>query len=159
MIAIAKQKLIGIESLKSELEPILQDIRKNLEHVKQIYIQNVVNEENPDGLLTGLEADYLECLDLNHEKLNTLMNNDLSYWKNNLQRKEQQANKLSTQINLCLKEHSLKIEAILNQSSSRAAKPRSVKTPRVTLRRLQLWGNNVDKEEVNFEWPDQELMD
>ena len=50
--------------MKREIDQQVGEIIERVETVDYIIEENLLNESNPDGLLTSDEAKYLECLEI-----------------------------------------------------------------------------------------------
>ena len=54
--------------------------------MREIVKANICDANNPDGVLTKDSTVYLECLKIEHEKLEKLLRLDKAHWKHNRQK-------------------------------------------------------------------------
>ena len=58
-------------------------VHTNLDEVKALIKGNIQKTENPRGIFTSAEQDYIDCLKLGHVKLDDFMRKDEAYWEEN----------------------------------------------------------------------------
>ena len=73
MIAVAERKIIGMDVLKTQIHEKMAAINERLDDVRNLIRLNTLTEINDQGLLTKNQASYLECLELQHQRLNDLL--------------------------------------------------------------------------------------
>ena len=76
----------------------MSDIHERLASVHSIVRENVVCEKNPDGLLTKGEANYIQCLQLQHVQLEELLQQDEALWAENREMSRRQAEEIGQQV-------------------------------------------------------------
>ena len=92
MVAKARSKLNGFQSLKSDIDSDLAVIHERIEIVKEKIRDNVNKDKKQDGLLTLKEADYLSCLEFGYERLELLFREDEAKWTKEIDQVKQKAN-------------------------------------------------------------------
>ena len=80
--------------------------------------ENILSNENRDGLLTGKQEDYFQCLEMKYRDLEILLRQDEAKWAENLQNKKREANKVNNELEVFLAEQKTKLEALMNRSMS-----------------------------------------
>ena len=69
MVKQAQRRVDGFNSLKGELDEEMAKAHESLDKVRGKIRANALNGQNPHGLLTGDQNDYLQCLEMNHRDL------------------------------------------------------------------------------------------
>ena len=69
VIEQATAKLDSFRNLKGEIDTDMMQIFERLEAVEKKIRDNCVSKEKPWNVLMQPEADYIECLKMQHEKL------------------------------------------------------------------------------------------
>lgn len=105
--------------------------------------------ENPKrksgvGVLTHKVEEYLKCLELGHRQLQVLMNADCKYWADNLARAKLRAEMLSKHMKNLLERQKSELTEFIDTGKLK---------PKFGLKRLPMWGQQVNPREINFEWP------
>ena len=85
MIAVAEQKIIGMDVLKAQIQEKMAAINERVDDLKNLIRENTVNEVNENGLLTKSQADYFDCLDVKPQQLEQLLRQDEEHWAQNLE--------------------------------------------------------------------------
>ena len=80
MVAAAEQKSAGFRSLKAEIDDEMAKVHEALEKVRRKIHENIVSDENKDGLLIGNYDDYLKCLEMNYRDLELIFRKDEAKW-------------------------------------------------------------------------------
>ena len=62
----------------------MAQINERVKIVKDIVRKSVTKEENPIGVLTRDEQEYIECLEIQHVRFEILMMEDEVHWIENL---------------------------------------------------------------------------
>ena len=70
------ERVDSFNRLKDELHAELCFINDSLDRMKMRIRDNVKNEQNPDGLLTHMEQDYNDCLELRKFQFAFLLEED-----------------------------------------------------------------------------------
>lgn len=79
----AQGKRDGLANLQAYFEAVLSTVLDKLDGLKRVVQENIKSEQNPDGLLTRSEQDYIDCLELNYHEFQTLLVQDAAYWAEN----------------------------------------------------------------------------
>ena len=88
------------------------------EMIRLVIKDNLRSEDNPTGLLTKKEADYLECFELKNRQLGELFEQDEAHWAENLEMIQRQANDIKDQIKALLEKQRLEFENMMRKSMS-----------------------------------------
>ena len=90
------RKCASAKRRKSQQEFTCQTIKdgKDLEEVRKKIRENTWSVDNRDGLLAAKQEDYLQCLEINHIKLEQ----DESKRRENLMNKRTESDKVSQQL-------------------------------------------------------------
>ena len=72
MVTAAERRLAGFKSLKEDIDTDMAKIHEISDDVRTKIRENILSNENRDGLLTNKQEDYLKC-----QKWNTA---NLSYF-------------------------------------------------------------------------------
>ena len=91
MVAVAQQKLTGYNVIKGEIDTGMVRVHEALYDVRRKILENCKSEQNQDGLLTGKQEDYLQCLEMDYRKLEQLLRQDEAKWADNLDVKKKEA--------------------------------------------------------------------
>ena len=98
IVARAERKSAGFRSLKSEIDSEMARIHEALDGVRRKIRENIVSDENEDGLLTGRNDDYLKCLEINHRELELLLRKDEVKWAENLEIAKRDAREINEEL-------------------------------------------------------------
>ena len=91
--ALHKRKCLISRQTKREACGILAEIRAHTarearqllrDAVRALIKANLKTEQNPEGLLTNEEREYLACLEMQHRELEVLFAKDDAHWQENL---------------------------------------------------------------------------
>ena len=63
----------------------MAEIQTKADQLRQTIKENVRGLENPTGILTKGEKEYLDCLEVDKEKLKELFEHDEAHWTENLE--------------------------------------------------------------------------
>ena len=91
IVVTAQQKLTCYNVLKGEIDTGMARVHEALDDVRKKIIINCQSEQNRDGLLTGKEVDYLQCLEMDYRKLEQLLRQDEEKWAENIRVKKREA--------------------------------------------------------------------
>ena len=80
MVKQAQRRVTGYYSLKGEINEEMTKVRESIKRVRDKIKANVQNEQNPHGLLTSDNNDYLQCLEMNHGDFERLLGKDEAKW-------------------------------------------------------------------------------
>ena len=150
-ITEAKAFISRCSDFKSEIEEDLEDVVEQLREIKQKFIGQIHNNhDNKRGVLTSKLEEYLSCLNLGTETLEKLFAKDEKKWKDNLTQTQKGLTKMTENLQVLLVEQEMKLRSILN--------PAQFIKPDYVLRKLQMWGDQVEYDKVNFEWPTVEIL-
>lgn len=82
--ARAQGKLEGFRVLKAQIDAETAVIGDKLRALQTLVERNIKNEQNPNGLLAGVQDEYLGCLELtNLDRLERLLQADEQFWRTN----------------------------------------------------------------------------
>ena len=98
MVAVAEQKLSGFNSLKSEIDDGMARAHQELDGVRMKIRENILSNENTDGLLTGKYDDYIKCLEINYRDLELLLRKDEATWTENLEITKRDAKEINEEL-------------------------------------------------------------
>ena len=73
MVAEAENYVACFLQVKAEVDTQMAKIHKRVQMVKEIIKGSVRGKENPTGVLTKSEQEYMECLELKPVRLKTLI--------------------------------------------------------------------------------------
>ena len=62
----AERRLAGFKSLKEDIDTDMAKIHEISDGVRTKIRENILSNENRDGLLTNKQEDYLKCLKMKH---------------------------------------------------------------------------------------------
>ena len=94
IISQAQDKCANLQSFKSEIDVDMMALLELTDAIKQKITRCLKTNENPDGLLTQLEQEYLSCLDIGHRKLEDLFSQDDAYWAEKLEKAKKHTDKV-----------------------------------------------------------------
>ena len=119
-------------------------LRLKAEEVRQKIKLRMYTHTTQDGLLTNKPEAYLECVEIKQDEFDRLIDLDKSYWASEL--KEAKATLATFKANLqaLLSRQTDEIQSILELDDSKH---------KYSLRKLALWGEQVEADAINFEWP------
>ena len=80
MVAVAEQKSAGFRSLKAEIYEEIAKAHESLDGVRKMIHENILSDNNKDGLLTGSYDDYLKCLEMSYRDLELMFRKDEAKW-------------------------------------------------------------------------------
>ena len=66
-------------------------IHERIQIVRGIVKESVISKENPTGVLTKDEQEYMACMEMQHVRLESLMRQDETHWVENFELIKQQA--------------------------------------------------------------------
>ena len=104
MVKQAQRRVDGFNSLKGEIDEDMAKAHEFLERVRGKIRANVLNEQNPHGLLTNDQNDYRQCLEMNHRDLEQLFRKDEAKWAHNLDDKKKDASQIQAKIKELIEE-------------------------------------------------------
>ena len=102
MVAAAEQKSAGFRSLKAEIDDEMAKVHEALEKVRRKIHENIVSDENKDGLLIGNYDDYLKCLEMNYRNLELLLRKDDAKWAEDVEIAKREAREINEQLQALL---------------------------------------------------------
>ena len=102
IVARAEQKSAGFRSLKSEIDDEMARAHEALDGVRRKIRENIVSNENEDGLLTGKHDDYLKCLEMNYRNLELLLRKDDAKWAEDVEIAKREAREINEQLQALL---------------------------------------------------------
>ena len=73
-----------------------------------------------------------------------MMNTDLKHWQDNLAKAKQKSVDIKKQLQVLFTRQFLELSDFLEMGRFR---------PRFDLKKLPIWGDQVEASEINFEWP------
>ena len=65
IITVTEYRFARFKSLKTEIDDDMARAHEVLDRVRKKILENILSDENKDGLLTGKHDDYLKCLEMN----------------------------------------------------------------------------------------------
>ena len=159
MVAVAENRLACYLQVKSEVDTQMAQIHERVQNVKCIIKENVQSDENLSGVLTREETLYLECIEIKHVQLENLMRQDEAHWAENLEIIKRQAQEIQDEIKTFLAQQQEQLQSMINRSlsMSRVSSAIAVIKPKFTLRKLPMWGQQVHADQINFDWPTEEM--
>ena len=125
----------------------------NIESVKAIIRQHVNSKENPTGVLTSEESEYLGCVDIKSDRLQELLNSDETKWIDNNELIKKKALEIASQLSKFVEKQKEELNRMMKYSLSKLV-PRKSK-----LKKLPMWGEQVKEDQIDFEWPTEEILD
>ena len=70
---------------KADIDTQMAQIHERVQIVKDIVKGSVRGKENPKGVLTKSEQEYIACLEMQHVRFESLMRQDEAHWAENLE--------------------------------------------------------------------------
>ena len=116
MIAQSNNQKAAFLKLKFEIDSKLAVVHEGLYLVKQMVKANFRCKENPDGLLTRKDSEYMVCLKLENLRLEQLLRQDEAYWAMNHEFVKRQAGEIQDQMKQFLERQQKDFEEMLNRS-------------------------------------------
>ena len=98
MLNTAKNKLAGFNLLKGEIDTDMAKAHEVLDGVRRKIRANILSKENPDGLLTNSQEDYLQCLAMNYRHLEQMFRKDEAVWIKNIELRRKEANEVKKRL-------------------------------------------------------------
>ena len=83
MIENAEKQVIQIAKVRSKVRDIVMVIHENVAQVKALMNENLATRDSPGGVLVQGEDNYFNCVKLEGEKLNALLERDEAHWAEN----------------------------------------------------------------------------
>ena len=77
--------------IKGEINTGMVRVHEALDDVRKKIRENCKSEQNQDGLLTGKQEDYLQCLEMDYRKFEQLLRQNEANWADNLDVKKREA--------------------------------------------------------------------
>ena len=71
---------------------------QELDGVRMKIRENILSNENTDGLLTGKYDDYFKCLEINYRDLELLLRKDEATWTENLEITKRDAKEINEEL-------------------------------------------------------------
>ena len=97
MLANAESRRAGLAQVKTDIDSRLMVAHTNLDEAKALIKSNLQNTDNPKGVFTGEEKEYMDCLQLGHVKLENLIRKDEAHWEENYIMVQRQAQEIQEQ--------------------------------------------------------------
>ena len=69
ILKAAESKISSFNKLKTEIDSGISEIHEKVKVVSKRIRENIKCEQNPEGLLTRKESDYLRCLRIEYRTL------------------------------------------------------------------------------------------
>jgi hypothetical protein len=118
MVAAAEMQLAHFLSIKREVTHIMDQIMEKIESLKRVIHVNIWNEDHPAGVLTNKEESYLECIQIQSERLDNLLSEDEINWDDNLSSIRQKAQEIKFEVQALFSRQQKELEALMCKSFS-----------------------------------------
>ena len=96
----------------------MDEIIEKIESIKRLIKVNVRNEDHPAGVLTNKEESYLECIQIQSERLDNLLSEDEINWDDNLSSIRQKAQEIKFEVRALFSRQQKELEALMCKSFS-----------------------------------------
>ena len=96
----------------------------------------------------------MTCFELKHRELEDIFRQDEHQLAENIEVSKREADEIKKEIREFLEKQRQGLQAIIDKRM-RLQTP----SPKFKLRKLPMWGEQVTDENINFEWPTQEMLD
>ena len=140
MLALAENQMAGFLSVKLDIYNQLAEIHGRLDKVKVKIRENVRSQENPEGVFTLQKEDYLKCLELQHEELESLMRYDETHWATNNVQIQRQVYDIQNYLQEYFHENQQKCDTLVTPSPLKNASLEPARNLGFHIRKLPLWG-------------------
>lgn len=124
-------------------------LRIKTEEVRSKIRMRMYTETTQDGLLTKKPEEYLTCVDIKSDNFDKLIMEDQKHWADELKEAKDTLATFKANLQALLSRQTDEIESILELDDSKR---------KYSLRKLALWGEQVEADAINFEWPKEEDM-
>ena len=70
-----------LTELRTSINEDLDTVQQKLNQIGQKIVSNLKSNNQPDGLLTQSEREYIDCLKLNRDGMQVLFRKDEAHWE------------------------------------------------------------------------------
>ena len=95
MVTTAEHRVTGFKTLKAEIGEEMAKAHEVLDGFRKKIQENILSDENRDGLLTGKLDDYLNCLEIKYLDFELLLRKDETKWAENLEIMKKKSNEVN----------------------------------------------------------------
>ena len=95
MVTTAEHRVTGFKTLKAEIGEVMAKSHEVLDGFRKKIQENILSDENRDGLLTGKLDDYLNCLEIKYLDFELLLRKDETKWAENLEIMKKKSNEVN----------------------------------------------------------------
>jgi len=121
--------------VKAKIHEDLEIVHERLDAAKAKIRAHVVGGQNQGSLLTRGEQAYTNCLELQKEQLEVLLQEDEAHWRENLDKAKASRDLIQSQIQEMIESNQKKLQSIFNFQLSR---PTAI--AKYKLKKLPMWG-------------------
>ena len=147
----AKEFIPRLKQFRQGIDQDLDGISEQLLLVKQKFMGQIHNDDNKKGVLTSKLESYIECLSYARSNLGKLLDKDEKKWEDNLEQTQKGLEKMTEKLQLMLVQQEVMLAKVLN--------PAQFIKKKLVLKRLPMWGEQVDDDKIDFQWPTEEILE
>ena len=102
---------------------------------------------------------YIRCLEIDIKELEPVLKIDETHWAENFKKTKKESSDIKLRLDALLKRQMEELARELNAPQSMQDIVPAPRSRRFSLRRLPMFGEQIDESMINFKWPEQKHLD